>query len=106
VNAGTADAPTGTPTPGDSAQVFIYAIPLSPTSGPMHGTLPGPDGSFSIPNIAPGSYRVVACDAPQQIEYHIPEGLAVWATKGQTVTVDPSGTAHVTLDVIHVETTP
>jgi hypothetical protein len=106
VNAGTADAPTGTPTPGDSAQVFIYAIPLSPTSGPMHGTLPGPDGSFSIPNIAPGSYRVVACDAPQQIEYHTPEGLAVWATKGQTVTVDPSGTAHVTLDVIHVETTP
>jgi hypothetical protein len=58
-------------------------------------------GQFTIPNLAPGSYRVVACDAPQEIDFHSTEGLAAWAAKGQTITVDPGGTASVELEVLH-----
>jgi hypothetical protein len=103
LNAGPSDASASTP--GVSAQVFIYAIPLfaSATTVP-EGSLRS-DGTFSM-HVAPGSYRVVACDTPQEIDDHTPEGLAAWAAKGQTITVDPSGTAHVTLDVIHSETSP
>jgi hypothetical protein len=64
--------------------------------------MPSPTGQFSFYNLAPGSYRVVACDAQQDIDFHSPEGLAIWAGKGQTVSVDPGGTASVDLDVVHM----
>jgi hypothetical protein len=44
---------------------------------------------------------VVACDAAQEIDFHSTEGLAAWAGKGQTVTVDPGGTASVELEILH-----
>ena len=97
-NLGAAANPT---TPGAEPQVWIYAIPLFPTITPLHDIMPNPDGQFSFYNLAPGSYRVVACDTPQDIDYHSAEGLAAWAGKGQTVTLDPSGTASVELNVIH-----
>jgi hypothetical protein len=106
LNADPSAASASTPTPGLSATVSIYAIPLFASAGPIPEGFVHSDGTFSISNIAPGSYRVVACDTPQQIDDHTPEGLAPWATKGQTVTVDPNGTAHVTLDVIHAEASP
>jgi hypothetical protein len=89
-------------TSGERPQVWIYAIPLfsTPTrlpEGSMEST-----GQFNIPMLAPGSYRVVACDAQQDIDFHSPEGLAAWAGKGQTVTVDPGGTASVELDILHM----
>jgi hypothetical protein len=87
---------------GERPQLWIYAIPLfSTTANLPEGSLQS-NGQFVIPNLAPGSYRVVACDAPQEIDFHSAAGLAAWAGKGQTVTVDPGGTASVDLDVIHV----
>jgi hypothetical protein len=96
-------APSGpTPASGERPQVWIYAIPLFSTSANLpEGSLQS-NNQFFIPNLAPGSYRVVACDAPQEIDFHSAPGLAAWAGKGQTVTVDPGGTASVDLDVIHV----
>lgn len=83
-------------------QLWIYTIPLFSTAAHLpEGTVQA-NGQFTIPNLAPGSYRVVACDAPQEIDFHSPEGLAAWAGKGQTVTVDPGGTASVDLDVVHM----
>ena len=57
-------------------------------------------GQFTIPNLPPGSYRVVAFDAQQEIDFHTPEGLAKYSGKGQTVTVEAGGTANVQLDLI------
>lgn len=81
-------------------QVWIYAIPLFPTPSTIPTGFLHPDGQFTIPNLAPGSYQVIACDAQQDIDFHSPGGLAAWAGKGQTVTVDPGGTAHVDLTVV------
>jgi Carboxypeptidase regulatory-like domain len=106
LNADPSAASASAPAPGVSAQISIYAIPLFATAGPVPEGFLHSDGTFSISDVAPGSYRVIACDTPQQIDDHTPEGLAIWATKGQTVTVDPNSTAHVTLDVIHSETSP
>jgi hypothetical protein len=87
---------------GQSPQVWVYAIPLFSTASAAHEVMPNPDGQFSFYTMAPGSYRVVACDAPQEIDSHSAEGLAAWAGKGQTITVDPGGTASVELDVVHI----
>ncbi len=86
---------------GESPQVWIYAIPLFSTTAALHDVMPNSDGQFSFYAMPPGSYRVVACDAEQDIDFHSAEGLAAWAGKGQTVTVDPGGTASAQLEVIH-----
>jgi hypothetical protein len=91
-----------TPAAGDRPQIWVYAIPLFSTPSTVPEGFVEATGQFNIPNLAPGSYRVVACDAQQEIDFHSPEGLAPWAGKGQTVTVDPGGTASVDLDVLHV----
>ena len=85
-------------------QVWIYAIPLFSTAAAMRNLMPNSDGRFTFYNMAPGPYRVVACDAPQDIDFHSPEGLAAWSGKGQTVTLDPAGTASVDLDIVHATT--
>jgi hypothetical protein len=94
---------SGTPAqPGERPQLWIYAIPLFSTAANLpEGSLQS-NGQFTIPNLAPGSYRVIACDAQQNIDFHSPEGLATWAGKGQTVSVDPGGTASVDLDIVHI----
>ena len=102
INSQNPNASASPTTAGERPQVWIYAIPLFSTparlpEGSMEST-----GQFNIPMLAPGSYRVVACDSQQDIDFHSPEGLAAWAGKGQTVTVDPGGTASVELDILHV----
>ncbi|MFZ0630854.1 MAG: carboxypeptidase-like regulatory domain-containing protein, partial [Acidobacteriaceae bacterium] len=86
--------------------IWIYAIPLFPTTGHLPETALRDNGQFTLANLAPGSYRVVACDAAQEIDFHSQEGLAAWSGKGQVVTVDPNGTANVELTVIHGDVAP
>lgn len=90
---------------GEHPQVWIYAIPLFSTAGRLPEGSAQSNGSFTLSNLAPGSYRVVACDSPQEIDFHTPEGLAAWSGRGQTVSVEAGGTASVQLDVVHVEST-
>ena len=87
---------------GERPQLWIYAIPLFSTPANLPTGSLQSNGEFNIPNLAPGSYRVVACDAPQEIDFHSAEGLSAWAGKGQTVSVEAGGTASVDLDVLHV----
>jgi hypothetical protein len=101
-SAGTANNSGPTPSPGERPQLWIYAIPLFSTAANLPTGSLQANGQFTIPNLAPGSYRVVACDAPQEIDFHSPEGLAAWAGKGQTVTVEAGGTASVDLDILHI----
>lgn len=104
---GRLDAPSSGPgAPGEQPQVWIYAIPLFPTTARLPETSLHNDGQFVLENLAPGSYRVVACDAPQEIAFHSPDGLAAWSGKGQVVNVDPNGTASLQLAVVHGDPSP
>lgn len=104
---GLATAPTPSPQgPASFPHVWIYAIPLFPNVAPLPSVMPNPSGQFAFQDVSPGSYRVVACDTPQEIDFHSPEGLAVWAGKGQTVTVDAGGTASASLEIMHMELEP
>jgi hypothetical protein len=85
---------------GEQPQVWIYAIPLFSTTGHLPEARLQDNGQFSFADLAPGSYRVVACDAPQEIDFHTPEGLAAWSGKGQVVTVDANGSASAELTVV------
>lgn len=91
---------------GEIRDTYLYAIPLFPTTSQIVATGLIVPGQIKIPQLAPGSYRVVACDSQQEIESRTPEGLAPWTGKGQVVTVEPGGTATVQLDVLHLEQQP
>jgi hypothetical protein len=103
---GATGAPGASDSTADGIQVIVYAIPLFPFSGELPQTSIRTDGTFAINNLAPGSWRVVACSEPQEIDYHSPEGLAAWTGKGQAVTVEAGGTAHVTLETSSTEGGP
>lgn len=56
----------------------------------------GPDGSFTIGNVPPGSYRVFAVDAPgTQLPYRDPQAMRAYRGKGANVTVTPGATVQV-----------
>jgi len=78
----------------------VYAIPTG-TRGP---NLPGargfPGRPGQLPNIAPGSYRVVALDTFQNLDAMDAQDLAKLADKGISVNVVAGGTVNVQLDVI------
>jgi hypothetical protein len=92
--------------PGEQPRAWVYAIPLFPTTAGLTSTTSDAGGEFSIADLAPGSYRVIACDAPQEIDLDTPEGLARWSGRGQTVTVEAGATASVDLDRIATEAQP
>ena len=94
------------PAVGEIRDIYLYAIPLFPTRSSVVATGWLTPGQFKIPQLAPGSYRVVACDSQQEFDSHTPEGLAAWDGKGQVVTVEPGGTAAAQLNVLHVEQQP
>lgn len=81
----------------ESSAVQLCAIPLFPTVAQMPTTMTSSDGSFTFMNLAPGSYRVTPCDAPQEIDFHSADELTAWTGKGQVVTVPAGGSAQVTL---------
>ena len=85
---------------GEAGTVFVYAIPLFPTPSQMPQSMTQGSGQFSIANVAPGSYRVVAFDRRQEIDPADTQALAKYIGKGQTVAVEANGTANVQLDVI------
>jgi hypothetical protein len=47
------------------------------------------DGSFSLPNVAPGRYRLLALDGDSQLAYHDPAVIGPYLTHGQSVSVFP-----------------
>jgi len=87
--------------PGEVKPIFLYAIPTSQTSSQIPQTQGSGSESITFPNLAPGTYRVVAYDRFQQINLSDPQQLAEIASRGQTVTVSPGATASIQLDLIH-----
>ena len=98
----TASAPTSDATGSGVAaplgQVYIYAIPLFPSAGQLVESGASPTGEFGLSNLAPGNYRIVAFDNPQEIEFHTAEGLAKYSSVGQIVTVEAGATANIQVD--------
>jgi hypothetical protein len=85
---------------GETSRIYIYAIPLFSTTSRMAQGWAQADGQFSMGNLAPGSYQVIAVDQAQQIDPNDPQVLGRYSGKGQTVAVEANGTANVQLDVI------
>jgi len=91
-----ANAASGT----EMGAVFLYAIPQFPSAAHMPQMTLGNMGEYTWPRIPPGTYRVAAFDKAQEMNLDDGKEMARWNSLGQTVKVNPGGTATVQLDVI------
>jgi hypothetical protein len=72
---------------GHPAQAYIYAIALpAPTSAPPF-IISRPDGTYTLPNLPPGDYRIVASVYPEQIPFRDPAALKPWLLRGRPLTL-------------------
>jgi hypothetical protein len=86
--------------PGQN-RVRVYCIPLPESSGQFTDVWVHPDGTFDAPNLAPGTYRVLAYDRVQNdIEYRNPEAMQAYESKGTVVRVAGGGKEHVAVQLI------
>ena len=84
---------------GHPAQAYIYAIPLHDIlTSPPH-TISRPDGTYTLADLPPGDYRIVASVYPEQIPYREPEALKPWLTRGRPLTIVPDTSPTLDLQV-------
>jgi len=77
---------TAGPAAAPSPSAFVYCVPSGDNSGEFREIPAGPDGSFMIAQIPPGTYRLLAFDGPQrELEYSDPEAMRAYDAKGQVV---------------------
>jgi hypothetical protein len=61
------------------------------------------NGTFTVSDLAPGSYRAIAIDQADDLEYTNPEELRDYLTKAQDVTLGPKQESHLDLELVHRE---
>ena len=84
-----------------SDMFYVYCIPLADSPGHFSQSTVSSDGSFHIPNLPPGAYRVLAFDRPQQeLEYLNPDAMSAYEGRGPVVRLAPGGTERVRLTLI------
>jgi hypothetical protein len=88
----------------DSPNVFIYFVPLPESAGQFQQIGVAPDEAFNLPNIVPGSYRVLAFShAQQNLPYRDSQAMKMYETKGQVIHLTAGQIAHLQLQVISEE---
>ncbi len=80
---------------------FILCLPAEATTIRAQQSIVLPGGKFNLRNVPPGTYRIfVSRQSFDQMEYRSEAWLKANGSKAATVTVEPSGTATVTLTSI------
>lgn len=88
-------------TPAFQAPSHIYLIPWHNSTGQSREALVSPDGSFSLEQIPPGDYQVLALDGAQpELEYRNEEAMQKHHSWGQEVRLGPGQSAQLRLRMI------
>jgi len=98
---------------GASASGNVHASGVAPASGSVLLVPSGAprllkvaritNGTFTINDLAPGSYHAIALDRVDDLEYTNPEALKDYLAKAQDVTLSPKQEAHVDLELLQRE---
>jgi Carboxypeptidase regulatory-like domain len=81
---------------------FLYLVPQFDTSSIVQESVPLLQ-TTTIPNLFPGTYRVLALDRSFDLEYRNPQALERYVGKGQSVTLEPNGTAYIEVEIISAD---
>ena len=88
----------------DTPNVFIYFVPLPESAGQFQRLSVAPEETFNLPNMVPGSYRVLAFSRLERnLPYRDSQAMKAYETKGQVIHLTAGQTAHLQLQVISQE---
>ncbi len=60
-------------------------------------------GNFQLPSLPPGTYKILAVDHPDRLEYANPEAVKKYLSKAREVTLSPEQSAKIDLELTKVE---
>jgi hypothetical protein len=85
-----------------NSQWTVWCVPLNEAdvSRPLGMR---PDGRWILQQVPPGDYRILAFDAPQQLEFRNPVAMRAYESKGETVHVTAGQKATVIVPLIKSE---
>jgi hypothetical protein len=93
--------PTGGEPNPYGAGVSVFCYPIESEVGRLVQGFAGVDGKFSIQNLPPGRYLVLAFSTPNQnLEYRNQEVLRQYESKGTIVSLEPGQKAGVKVSVL------
>jgi hypothetical protein len=85
----------------EGTECHVYFLPVSEGSGQFREANTTQEGSFSLAQLPPGTYRVLAFDSPQNdLAYADAEAMRKLESKGQVIHVDPGQKEHLRLKII------
>ena len=90
-----------TPESGEEPYYTVYVVPdFDSTVDVTPITLrPSSGGMLTVPGLTPGPYHVYTFAAPVELEYHNPEAMSALSNPGQAVTLTPSATTNLVVEV-------
>jgi hypothetical protein len=89
---------------GTALGAHIYCVPLAESSGVFAQAWVHPDGTFSVPGVAPGTYRVLAfVGEAREFEYRNPEAMQAYESKGAVVRVAGGQKERVQLQLVSID---
>jgi hypothetical protein len=85
----------------EGTECHVYFLPVTDGSGQFREANTTQEGSFSLAQLPPGTYRVLAFDSPQNdLAYADAEAMRKLESKGQVVHVDAGQKEHLRLKII------
>lgn len=84
-----------------ASQYYVYFLPVGESFGKYRTMASNPDGSFTVGQLPPGTYRVFAFDSPQEdLTYTNQEAQSNFDSQGQIIHVAAGQKEHLRLKVI------
>jgi hypothetical protein len=84
-----------------ATQDYVYFLPVGESSGQYRAMTSNPDGSFTVAQLPPGSYLVLAFDSAQaDLAYTNQEVLKNFESQGQIIHVTAGQKEHLRLKII------
>jgi hypothetical protein len=85
----------------DATEGHIYFLPVGEGSGEFREATSTLDGSFTLAQLTPGTYRVLAFDSPQNdLAYADAEAMRKLESKGQVIYLEAGRKEHLRLKII------
>jgi len=84
----------------DGSFGHVYCVPLPDSSGEFKDIGVAPDGKFGPRDLSPGTYRVLAFDHREELEYRDPEAMRAYDAKGLLVRLVAGQKEHLQLPLI------
>jgi hypothetical protein len=82
-------------------QGTVYFLPMDSTGGQLKQAFVFQEGKFQVQQLAPGTYRVLAFDRPQEdLEYANEEFMRQYVSKAQIISVVPGQKVQLRLALI------